>query len=301
MADTEIRTGPRPQRGAAARIRLDVAEWLVLRAALLEAVPHAALPPDFDPPAFGLDASRPLTATEQDRAWAALAARGVTRDGARGLAGLVPGFAAGLLGLVESELHIDVVSWSAETGIHQAIAWARGRAVTLARRRRTATRDDGRRTTEQEPVVEISLRGERGLIEEVGRALPRHDVASSAGPATPVRIGWSESAAVAQAMRSGRQDVAAHLSGLPVEALALLGSVSTQLRAGAHVTLGRAGEPARVHGAWLWTDTDVVELLGATEDAVVLRRTTNEHLRSGLLSTLTGLLHAQPDPLGGGS
>lgn len=338
MTHTPLSTGPRARPRAAARHRLDVAEWLVLRAALLAAVPEAATPPDFDPSAFGLDPDRPLSPVERDRAWAALGARGLAADGGtQDLAGLTPGFAAALLGLVRARVHVDVVSWSGRVGIHQSTAWTRGGTVALARRRRSTTpmdrpsgssthRNSGRPMiqkgdpsgadvadagadvadagvdgadapgrTEQEPVVELSVAGEGGLLPEVWRAIPRHDVPGSGGLATPVRIGWHESAAVAHAMRNGREDVAAHLSGLPPEALALLGSVSTTLLGGAHVTLGQVGGDPRVHGAWLWTETDVVELLGATQDAVVLRRTSNDRLRSELLSTLTGLLHGAPD------
>src|SRR5699024_626434 len=106
---------------------------------------------------------------------------------------------------------------------------------------------------------------------EILRALPGPPAAAPAdADRSPVRIGWPESAAIAHALRSGREDVATHLSGLPPTALAVLGSVAAGIAGGASVSAARRHCSAAFgfHGVWLWTEADVVELVDATSHAV---------------------------------
>lgn len=296
MSTTAVRSGTRPGRGSAVRLRLDVAEWLALRESLHEAVPGARTPAEFDPEALGLPPDASLSAAEHDRAWASLTARGLTRGSLRDLTGLVPGFAAGLLELLQPQLWVDVRGWSGGSSIQQSIAWSRGRTISLARRgcatqQRTVAGAHGA-ALDPEPAVELAISIDGSLIDEIWRALPDHYPAGRIGAAHPVRIGWHESAAVAQAMRTGRHDVARHLSGLPPEALALLGAASTTLIAGTSITVRREPTP-RVRGVWLWTESDIIELLDATEKTVALRRSSTGRLRRDLLGTITELLRSE--------
>lgn len=287
----------RAGRGPVAQFRLDVAEWTVLRAAILSRSPDASVPAGFDPEAFGLDPERPLTDPERRRAWAGLQLRGLATHVPEedDLTALTPGCLLGMLGLLESEVRVDVSSWSGSTVVNQAVIWAGGRTTSLARRRRQVRDADGSAVLEQEPVVDVSLSAAGGLLNEIMRALPGKVRTESVADRSPVRVGWPESAAIAQSLRSSRQDVATHLSGLPESALGVLGSVSTALTGGACVTALRHhnADDFAYHGVWLWTDSDVVELVDASAHAVTLRRTGLVDVRTGLLTALTGLLHAE--------
>lgn len=140
--------------------------------------------------------------------------------------------------------------------------------------------------------MELAVSGGGGLVDEVLRALPPGPPAPTEGEA--VEVGWQESVAVAHALRTGRADVAAHLSGLPAAALELLGAVSTRLTGGASITGATRHESATTlgfHNVWLWTEADLVELVGATSQHVTLRRSTPARLRTRLLAAVTGLLH----------
>lgn len=289
----------RGRRSRVARFRLDVAEWTVLRAALLSRVPDASTPAGFCPAAFGLDPERPLTADQRVRAWQGLQLRGLATHvpAVDDVTALAPACVLGMLMLLDSQVRVDVSSWSEDVVVNQTVAWSDGRTAALARRRRHVWTDDGDRLLEQEPVVDVSLTAAGALLTEVMRALPAGS-SRSAPPLdrSPVRVGWTESAAIAQALRSGREDVATHLSGLPPTALSVLGAVSTSLSGGACVSARRHpddGDALAFHGVWLWTDQDVVELVDASAGAVTLRRTDLTRVRHNLLGALTGLLHAE--------
>jgi len=298
MSTQTIQQTGRRRRGRVAHFRLDLAEWTVLRSALLTHAPDAATAPvGFAPEAFGLDPERPLSDPQRKRAWAALQLRGLATHvpDADDITALTPSCVLGMLMLLEPEVRVDVSSWSGDTVVNQAIAWSAGRTAAVARRRRQVRTADGETVFEQEPVVDVFLSAAGGLLGEIMRALPGRADPTPAEDRSPVRVGWPESAAIAQALRSGREDVATHLSGLPPSALGVLGSVSTSLAGGACVSAVRrhgAGSLA-YHGVWLWTDSDVVELVDASSHAVTLRRTDLGRVRSGLLGALTGLLHAE--------
>jgi len=297
MSAQTIERSGRQRRGRVAHFRLDVAEWAVLLGAVLRRAPHAVAPSGFGPDAFGLDPEHPLTEGERQRAWAALHLRGLATHvpADDDVAALTPSCLLGLLMLLEADVRVDVSSWSHDVIVNQAVAWSAGRTASVARRRRQTLADDGTAVLEQEPVVDVSLSAAGGLLTEVIRALPGR---SGTGPVldrSPVRVGWPESAAIAQALRSGREDVATHLSGLPASALSVLGAVSSALVGGACVSAVRRHEvgPLGFHGVWLWTESDVVELVDATSHAVTLRRTDLARVRTRLLTALTGLLHAE--------
>ncbi|HLT83387.1 MAG TPA: hypothetical protein VKZ83_04050 [Phototrophicaceae bacterium] len=295
-AQTLSHTG-RQERGRVARFRLDVAEWTVLRAALLSRVRAGSTPAGFEPEAFGLDPERPLTADQRARAWAGLQLRGLATHvpAEDDVTALTPSCVLGMLMLLEAEVRVDVSSWADDVVVNQAVAWSSGRTAAVARRRRQLRVADGAALLEPEPVVEVSLSAAGGLLTEVMRALPGPPAAVALEDRSPVRIGWPESAAIAQALRSGREDVAAHLSGLPASALSLLGAASAPLTGGASVSAVRrqGGGTLAFSGVWLWTDTDVVELVDASPHAVTLRRTNLGRVRHELLTALTGLLHAE--------
>lgn len=286
----------RQARSRVAHFRLDVAEWTVLRRALLSRVPGAVTPAGFTPEAFGLDPDEPLTPDERARAWASLQLRGLAthtplRDD---VTGLTPSCVLGMLMLLESDVRVDVSSWSGDVVVNEAVAWSAGRTAALARRRRRVRTPGGETLLEQEPVVEISLSAAGGLLSQVMRALPHH-VGGPPADRSPVRVGWPESAAIAEALRLGRADVALHLSSLPASALSVLDAVSTDLTGGACVSAARRHDDGALafHGVWLWTETDVVDLVDATTHGVTLRRTDLMRVRNGLLTALTGLLHAE--------
>lgn len=114
---------------------------------------------------------------------------------------------------------------------------------------------------------------------------------------SPVEIGWPESAAVAHSLRAGRDDVAAHLAALPPRALGLLGALASGITGGACIS-GRRRRGAALlgfRGVWLWTGSDLVELVSVTEETVTLRRTDAAGLRTRLLTALTSLAHATED------
>jgi len=288
----------RQGRGRVTHVRLDIAEWMVLRTALLSRVPGGSTPAGFNPEDFGLDPVQPLTPAERARAWASLRLRGLATHipAEDDVTALTPACVLGMLMLVEAEVRVDVSSWSGGVVVNQAIAWSSGRTAALARRRRQVRVADGETLLEQEPVVDISLSAAGGLLAEIMRALPGPPGAPPAGAdRSPVRIGWPESAAIAQALRSGRADVATHLSGLAPGALAVLGSAAAGIAGGASVSAVRRPSSATLgfHGVWLWTEADVVELVDATSHAVTLRRTDLDRVRQELLTALTGLLHAE--------
>lgn len=282
----------RPGAGRVARFRLDVGEWLLLREVLCAEVAGASTPAAFDPVALGLPATDALSADERRRAAGALHRRGlVLAPEPDGTIRVHPAALLGLLQLVEPQVRIDVSSWSGSTSLTQALAWGAGRTTSLARRCR-ATSAHGADVAEQEGVVELAVSGGGGLVDEVLRALPPGPPAPTEGEA--VEVGWQESVAVAHALRTGRADVAAHLSGLPAAALELLGAVSTRLTGGASITGATRHESATTlgfHNVWLWTEADLVELVGATSQHVTLRRSTPARLRTRLLAAVTGLLH----------
>jgi len=277
----------RPGLGRVARFRLDVGEWLVLREALCAEAPGRTTPASFDPVAFGLPATGALGADERHRAVDMLYQRKLVLGTE---VRLHPAVLLGLRLLLEPQVRIEVSSWSGSTALTQAVAWGAGRTTALARRCR-ATSAHGADVAEQEGAVELTLCGGGGLIDEVMRALPPSPPAAVPGEA--VEVGWRESAAVVHALRTGRADVAAHLSGLPDRALELLGAAS-RLTGGASI-IGATGHPRvgtlGVHGVWLWTENDLIELVGATSDSVTLRRSTAARLRRSLLAAVTGLLH----------
>ncbi len=259
--------------------------------------PRGTTPSDFCPASFGLDPACPLDPVERARAWASLQLRGLATHTPEqdDVAALTPSCVLGMLMLLEPEVRVDVSSWSGDTVVNQSVAWSSGRTASLTRRRRRLRTADGGLVTEQEPVVEISLSVAGGLLPEIMRALPG-EVGADSGDRSPVRVGWPQSAAVAEALRSGRADVATHLSDLPSCALAVLGSGSTTLTGGACITaLRRHDDSAHLgyRGVWLWTETDVVELVDATAHGVTLRRTDVARVRSALLTALTGMLHAE--------
>lgn len=287
----------RQGRSRVAHLRLDVAEWTVLQRALLSHVPDAQAPAGFGPEAFGLDPDQPLTPDERVRAWASLQLRGLATHvpDEDDVTGLTPPCVLGMLMLLDPDLRVDVSSWSGDVVVNQAVGWSEGRTAALARRRRLTRTATGEPALEQEPVVEVALSAAGGLLAEVMRALPAHVSGGAPTDRSPVRVGWPESAAIAQALRSGRADVAAHLSGLPASALAVLGAISTSLTGGACVSAARRHDDATLafHGVWLWTDADVVELVDASAHGVTLRRTDLLRVRNALLTALTGLLHAE--------
>lgn len=295
--------GSRPRGGRAARFGLDLAEWLVLRSALLRHAPDAATPAGFDPGDFGLAATAPLTDGERRAAWQRLHRRGLATEvpATDDPAALVPAALPGLALLLEAQVRVDVQGWSGDRAVTQAVAWDGSRTAALARRRRTArpapasaaAAADGGPAAEQEPVVELSL-SSAGPVPEVLRALPAGDPAAGPVDPTPVTISWPESAAVVGALRADRADVAAHLAGLSPHALGLLGAVSGTITGGASVSgrRRRGGDVLGFRRVWLWTAGDVVELVTATEETVTLRRTEAARLRTDLLTALTGLAHA---------
>lgn len=295
MSAQTIQQG-RQGRSRVAHFRLDVAEWTVLRRALLSRVPGAVTPAGFAPESFGLDPEDPLTPDERARAWASLRLRGLAthtpdRDD---VTGLTPSCVLGMLMLLESDVRVDISSWSGDVVVNEAVAWSGGRTAALARRRRRVLTPGGEVALEQEPVVDVSLSAAGGLLTQVMRALPSH-AGGTPADRSPVRVGWPESAAIAQALRLGRDDVALHLSGLPASALSVLGAVASELTGGACVSAARRREDGALafHGVWLWTESDVVELVDATTHGVTLRRTDLLRVRNGLLTALTGLLHAE--------
>lgn len=285
------------RRARVAHFRLDVAEWTVLHRALRSRVPDAVTPAGFGPESFGLDPAHPLTQDERERAWTNLQLRGLATHvpDDDDVTALTPSCVLGMRTLVESDVRVDVSSWSEGVVVNQAVGWSSGRTAALARRRRQGSTEDGAAALEQEPVVELSLSAASGLLGLIMRALPGPVGTGSSTDRSPVRVGWPQSAAIAQALRSGREDVATHLSGLPASALSVLGSISTALSGGACVSAVRPhdGGASAFHGVWLWTDADVVELVDATANGVTLRRTDLLRVRNGLLTALTGLLHAE--------
>jgi len=295
-AQTMERSG-RQRRGRVAHFRLDLAEWAVLLTAVLRRAPQAAAPTGFAAGSLGLDPERPLTTAERERAWAALRLRGLaTRiPDDDDVSALTPSCLLGLLMLLEADVRVNVSSWSGDMIVNQAVAWSAGRTASVARRRRQSLGTDGAPVLEQEPVVDVSLSAAGGLLTEVMRALPGKTAPEPVTDRSPVRVGWPESAAIAHALRSGREDVATHLSGLPPSALSVLGAVSSPLVGGACVTAVRRHDERALgfHGVWLWTENDVVELVDATSHAVTLRRTDLVQVRTRLLTALTGLLHAE--------
>lgn len=287
----------RQGRRRVAHFRLDVAEWTVLRAALLPRAHGSTGPAGFTPESFGLDPEQPLTPVERERAWSGLLLRGLATHvpAEDDIAALTPSCILGMLMLLEADVRVDVSAWSGDVVVNQTVAWSDGRTAALARRRRQVGTASGGSVLEQEPVVDLSLSAAGGLLTEAMRALPGQVTATAPKDRSPVRIGWPQSAAIAEALRSGREEVATHLSGLPASALAVLGSVATSLVGGACVSAMRRNDDGALgfHGVWLWTEADVVELVDATCHAVTLRRTDLEHVREGLLTALTGLLHAE--------
>lgn len=297
MSTQTIQRSGRPRPSRVAHFRLDVAEWLVLRSAILSRAPGAATPAGFTPEAFGLDPERPLTAAESERAWTALVHRGLATHvpDTDDVTALTPGCILGMRMLIEPDARVDVSSWAGELVVNQTVAWSAGRTASVARRRRRRT-SEGEPVLEQEPVIEVSLSSAGGLLSDVMRALPPHAGPSASTDRSPVRVGWPESAAIAQALRSGRADVAAHLSGLPSSALSVLGAVATTLTGGACISAQRRYDDDAAlgfHGVWLWTEEDVVELVDASSAGVTLRRTDLTRVRTSLLSAVTGLLHAE--------
>ena len=297
MSAQTVLRARRQAHSKVARFRLDVAEWTVLRSALLSRAPASGTPAGFEPESFGLDPDRPLTDEQRARAWAGLQLRGLAshvpaEDTATAL---TPPCVLGMLQLLESEVRVDVATWSGDVVVNQAVAWSAGRTAAVSRRRRQSGVTGGAAVLEQEPVVEVSLSAAGGLLNEVVRALPGPTASFGPEHRSPVRVGWPESAAIAQAMRSGRQDVAAHLAGLPTSALSVLGSLAGDVTGGASVSAVRlrGAEALAFRGVWMWTEADVVELVDASSRAVTLRRTDLGQVRQELLSALTGLLHAE--------
>lgn len=290
-----IHRGTRPGAARAARFDLDVAEWLALRSALLRHAPDRATPAAFDPADFGLDPDAPLDDDERHRAWTALHRRGLATavPPVDDPAALTPAVLSGLALLLAAEVRVDLQGWSGSRAVTQAVAWSGARTAALARRRcRTTLTQDGREVpvARQEPVVELSL-SSGGPVPELLRALPQ----TAAGPVdpAPVQLGWHESAAVAGALRAGREEVAAHLAGLTPDALAVLGIASAPT--GGATLSARRGLGEDVLGfrrVWLWAGDAAVELVTATAETVVLRRTDASLLRRDLLTALTGLVHA---------
>ncbi|MEE6274160.1 hypothetical protein [Georgenia wangjunii] len=304
MTAQTVRPLVRQRKARSTRFRLDIGEWLVLRGAVLDAVPDAPVPADFAPAAFGLTEFAPLTEAERRRSWQMLAQRGLARyvPSNDDLDAVVQPFAAGLMTLALADVRVDVRSWSGAVGVAQSTAWRDGHTVALSRRRRLASpARSGELQYEQESTVEISLASDGSLVEEILRALPLGD--DTTGPDTvggPVTTGWTMSHTVADAMRRGRQEVVPHLFGLDATALGALGTTSTALTGGVQILAYRSptGRPEMradqlaFEGAWVWTGADIIELLSATADKVTLQRTTMCTVRTRLLSALTRLLHA---------
>jgi hypothetical protein len=290
----------RARRSTAVRFGLDVAEWCVLLHALLDAVPSAALSPDFTPEALGLDPRRPLSEAARRRAWSSLCDRGLARyvPNSDDLDAVIPPLAAGLFTLAEAGVRLDVRSWSGSTCLTRSLAWCDGHTVALARRRRRlALVRDTAGTGDGAGTIEMSFATDGALVGELLEALP-HAAAERTPPCHPtVTFAWESAGAVAAALDASR-DVVPYLLRLPAEPLADLGAVAVGETGGAQVVAhlraadGEPGAGPAFQGAWLWTGRDVVELAGATCEDVTLRRATVREVRTRVLSAVTDLLHA---------
>src|SRR5699024_7723462 len=148
----------------------------------------------FDPESFGLDPERPLTDPERQRAWAGLKIRGLATHvpPEDDLTALTPGCLLGLLALLNSEVQVDLSSWSGSTVVNQAVAWSGGRTTSLARRRQQVRGEDGTAVLEQETEVEVSLSAAGGLLSEIMRVLPGRFTAEEVTDRSPVRVGWPQ-------------------------------------------------------------------------------------------------------------
>jgi hypothetical protein len=303
MTAQTVRPLVRQRKARSTRFRLDVGEWLVLRGAVLDAVVDAPMSADFAPAAFGLDESAPMTEAERRRSWQMLAQRGLARyvPSTDDLDAVVQPFAASLMTLALADVRVDLRSWSGAVGTTHSTTWRDGHTVALSRRRRLASpAGDGELRYEQESTVEISLASDGSLVEEILQALPVYDAPGTNGVGAPVTTGWTMSHTVAEAMRRGRQEVVPHLFALDASALRKLRTAATALTGGVQILAyrsqgGRPGAGAdqlAFEGAWVWTPSDIIELLSATSDEVTLQRTTVCTVRTRLLVALTGLLHA---------
>lgn len=303
MASQTVHPRIRPRRARSSSFRLDVGEWLVLRAAVLDAVPDAPVSSDFAPTAFGLSETAPMTEAERRRSWQMLAQRGLARyvPSTDDLDAVVQPFAAGLMTMALADVRVDVRSWKGAIGLTQSTAWRDDHTIALSRRRRLlGPAASGELRYEQESSVEITIASDGSLVGEILGALPLHDAASVDVVGLPVTTAWALPHRVATAMRRGHQEVVPHLFALDAASDGALSTDGTPLTGGVQILAYRkqSGRPdsraehLAFEGAWAWASSSTVELVNATAEAVTLQRTSVCIVRSRLLNTLTHLLHA---------
>lgn len=292
MANLRVVDGSTAAPPRAARVALDAAEWLAVAAALSADAPQAALPEDFLAPAFGLDGLRP---GEVRAGYELLRARGLVtrRAPAPGLVALEPAFAAALGPLLAPRLRIEVNSWWQGTAINQSVSWHAPDLVALSRRRATtgSPGSAGAGGLVQEPAVHLEIAADTSPLQPVMTALPPQHTTGATGE--PVTLDTRTYAALAQAVREGRLDVAEHAAGLAGEPLASLGALSHGVPGGAYIRVYGPGGAATVRhysSMWLWTSREVLEVRDAGERTTTVQPTSGAGLHATLLGVLTSLL-----------
>lgn len=223
-------------------------------------------------------------------------ARGLVtgRAPAPALVTLEPTFAAALHPLLAPQLRIEVNSWWHGTAISQSVSWHARDLVALSRRRRTVAGSPISAEVAglaQEPAVHLEIATDASPLQPVMTALPPQHTTGPTG--APVTLATPTYAALAQAVREGRLDVAEHAAGLTGEPLASLGALAHGVPGGAYIRgygPGEAGGVRRYSSMWLWTAREVLEVRDAGERTTTVQPTSGAGLHATLLAVLTSLL-----------
>lgn len=254
--------GTREDRDGVERARLTVDTWLVLRQALLGALPDKDVPGALRPAALGFPPDHVVTGADRDRAWERLVELGFAtavpvRDD---LSTAAPGGEKGLKLLLTAPLRTVVHSWSGSAGTLQVMAWDGDDAIGVTRRmRQSAGRLEPVGVDEEE--LEVAWLPDSSPVEEMVRKLPPAptDVGDGFDASDATIIGWE--ARYTGSGTDGRRSSSAPLGDVAVDGLAQLGSLGTEYDAGAQVTILRTapvpfGEAAArpvFTGVWVWS------------------------------------------------
>lgn len=239
------------------RAPVSVTTWLVLRQALLAALPEQDVPGALRPGAFGLPADFRVAGAGRDEAWRRLVELGIatavpTEDD---LSTALPDAAAGLKLLVSAPIRTVVHSWRGRAGTLQVMAWDGSDAIGVSRRMRRA---DGtlRPAAAGDDAVEMVWLPDASPVREIVRALPPAPDPKDFDTAV---IGWEASYDESGTQRDG---TVPRLGDVPTDGLARLGSLGTDYDGGAQVTilrtaptppLGEAAAQPVFTGLWVWT------------------------------------------------
>lgn len=253
----------REERDGAYRARLTVDTWLVLRQALLGALPDKDVPGALRPAALGLPADHVVAGADRTRAWERLVELGIatTPPCHDDLSTAVPVAAAGLKLLITAPIRTVAHSWSGSTGTLQVMAWDGDNAIGVTRRMRQSA---GR----IEPVdggdveLELAWLPDSSPVEEMVRKLPPAPSAEAGNgfdASDATIIGWEARYSVSGT--DGPASSSTPLGDVAADGLAQLGSLGTDYDAGAQVTILRtapvpfaeaAARPVFT-GVWVWS------------------------------------------------